>query len=68
MRYTIIEDPLTHRFAFVPLPPRFVEGDKLPVVVPDRWFVSRADAVAALPDLLNRDEAGVGADEESVEV
>jgi hypothetical protein len=56
MRYTIYEDPLTHRFAFLPLPNRFVEGDKLPLVTTDRWFDSREEAVAALPELLNRED------------
>ena len=50
MRYTIYEDPLTHKFALVPLPARFVEGDKLPGVTTDRWFGSRAEAIAALPE------------------
>ena len=58
MRYTIYEDPLTHRFAFVALPNGFVDGDKLPVAAIDRWFSSWADAIAALPDLLKREEDG----------
>jgi hypothetical protein len=56
MRYTIYEDPLTHRFAFLPLPNRFADGDKLPSVETDRWFGSREEAIAALPELLNREE------------
>jgi hypothetical protein len=65
MKYTIYEDPLTHKFALVPLPARFVDGDKLPIVATDRWFGSRAEAIAALPELLNREEweAGTGLDE-----
>jgi hypothetical protein len=65
MRYTIYEDPFTHRFAFLPLPSRFVDGDKLPIVATDRWFGSREEAIAALPELLNREECepGVGLDE-----
>ena len=57
MKYTIYEDPLTHRFAFLPLPKRFADGDKLPAVDTDRWFGSREEAIAALPELLNREEA-----------
>jgi hypothetical protein len=57
MRYTLYEDPLTHRFALLPLPSRFVEGDKLPLVAVDRWFGSRVEAIAALPELLNREES-----------
>ena len=56
MKYAIFEDPRTHRFAFLPVPNRFVEGDKLPPVATDRWFGSLAEAIAALPELLNRDE------------
>ena len=56
MKYTIYEDPLTHRFALLALPTRFVDGDSLPITDVDRWFGSCAEALAALPDLLNRDE------------
>jgi len=60
MKYTIYEDPLTHKFAFLPLPSRFVEGDKLPLVATDRWFGSRVEAIAALPELFDRDESEPG--------
>ena len=56
MKYTIYEDPRTHAFALVALPSRFVDGDKLPVIDVDRWFGTRDEALAALPDLLNREE------------
>jgi hypothetical protein len=56
MKYTIYEDPLTHKFALLPLPSQFVEGDKLPIVATDRWFGSRVEAIAALPELLTREE------------
>lgn len=56
MKYTIYEDALTHKFALLPLPSGFVEGDKLPIVATDRWFGSRVEAIAALPDLLNQEE------------
>jgi hypothetical protein len=56
MRHTIYEDPVTHRFALLRLPERFVEGDKLPVTGAERWFETRDEAVAALPDLLNLEE------------
>jgi len=56
MKYTIYEDPITHRFAHVPLPGRFLEGERLPPIVADRWFDSRPAAVAALSELLARDE------------
>jgi hypothetical protein len=57
MKYTIYEDPLTHKFALLALPRRFADGDKLPIVDSDQWFGSREEALAALPDLLNRDES-----------
>jgi len=56
VKYTLYEDPLTHRFALLPLPSRFVEGDELPIGGADRWFASRLEAIAAVPELLNRDE------------
>jgi len=56
MKYMLYEDPRTHTFALLALPHRFVEGDTLPLTDADRWFGSREEAIAALPDLLNRDE------------
>jgi hypothetical protein len=56
MKYTLYEDPFTHRFAFLPLSSRFVDGDTLLTVASDRWFESYAEAIAALPELLNREE------------
>jgi hypothetical protein len=55
MKYTIYEDPVTHKFAIVRLPEKFVDGDKLFIPPTDRWFDSHADALAALPELLNGD-------------
>lgn len=59
MRYAIYEHPLTHLFAFVALPHGFVEGEPLPSVTTDRWFASHAEAIAALPLLLDLDEVGL---------
>jgi len=56
MKYTIYEDPITHQFAHVPLPSRVLDGDRLPAVQTDRWFESHDAAVAALSELLDRDE------------
>jgi hypothetical protein len=56
MKYVLYEDPLTHQFALLALPKRFVDGDRLPVNDVDRWFGSREEAIAAVPDLLNREE------------
>lgn len=56
MKYTIYEDPTTHRWAHLPLPGGFRDGDQLPAVVSDRWFESHDAALAALVGLLDRDE------------
>lgn len=56
MSYTIYEDPITRKFAIIRLPARFADGDKLPIPSTARWFTTREEAVAALPDLLNEDE------------
>jgi hypothetical protein len=56
MKYTIYEDPLTHKFMLLRLPSQFVDGDPLTILPTDRWFNSRDEAVAALPELLNREE------------
>ena len=56
MKFALYEDPMTHKFALVALPHRFVDGDRLPLADVDRWFGSREEAIAALPGLLNREE------------
>jgi hypothetical protein len=56
VRHTLYEDPITHKFAFVRLPEEFVEGEKLSIPPTARWFSTREEAVASLPDLLNQDE------------
>jgi hypothetical protein len=55
MRYTLYEHPVTHKFALVRLPFRFAADDKLPIPPTERWFENRAEAIAAVPDLLNRE-------------
>jgi hypothetical protein len=61
MKYTIYEDPTTHRCAHLPLPGCFLDGDQLPVVATDRWFESHEAAIAALAELLDRDEGAAAA-------
>jgi len=56
VKYLIYEDAVTHKFAFLPLPNRFADGDALPAVTADRWFESHEAALAALPELFTRDE------------
>ena len=58
MKYTIYEDPITHRFGHLPLPSRFVGGDRLPPIVIERWFESHKAAVAGLCELLAGEEVG----------
>ena len=53
LKYAIYEHPVTHKFALISLPDKFFEGDKVPVLPSDRWFDSREQAVAVLPELLN---------------
>ena len=57
MKYMIYEDAKTRKFAFLPLPNRFVDGDTLPIAAAGRWFDSHEEAIAALPELFNRDES-----------
>jgi hypothetical protein len=56
MKYTIDEDPHTHKFMLLPLPVHFLDGDDLPIPPTERWFASHEEAVAALPELLNRED------------
>ena len=56
MKHTIYEDPKTHKFAIIRLPPTFVEGDPLTIPLTVQWLETREDAVAALPELLNQEE------------
>jgi hypothetical protein len=66
VRYTLYEHPVTRRFAFIPLPAGFIEGDKLPIVATEQWFGTHAEAIAAVPELLNREERSPGAERLSV--
>jgi len=50
MKYTIYEDPVALKFALLRLPDKFIDGDRLPILPTDRWFDSREEAVAALPN------------------
>ena len=56
MKHTIYEDPVTRKFALIRLPARFVEGDKLPILPTARWFGTREEAVAALPELFDQED------------
>jgi len=56
MKHTLYEDPITHKFAVIRLPARFVDGDRVPVPRSARWFGTREEALATLSDLFNQDE------------
>ena len=56
MKHTLYEDPVTHKFALIRLPDTFADGDLVPVLPTDRWFSTREEAVAALPELFNQVE------------
>ena len=55
MKYTLYEDPITHKFALVPLPNAFLDDDKLTILPTQQWFETREEAIAALPELLNQE-------------
>ena len=63
MRYTLYEDPITHKFALLRVPHGFLDGDKLPILATDRWFDSREEVVAALPGLFDREDPDSGSDD-----
>jgi hypothetical protein len=56
MKHTLYEDPVTHKFALIRLPDKFMAGDTVPLPSTERWFSTREEAVAALPELLEQDE------------
>jgi len=41
MKYAVYEHPITRRFALVPLPARFVDGDAVPLTNNELWFDTR---------------------------
>ena len=65
MKYTLYEHPVTHKFALVRLPDKFIDEDKVPISPTERWFDNRDEAIAALPELLNREEPDAELDEEA---
>jgi hypothetical protein len=56
MKYAVYEHPMTHKFALVPLPGRFEEGDAVPLTNNEQWFDTRDAAIATVRDLLDRTE------------
>ena len=55
-RHTIYEHPITHKFALIRLPEKYVEGDPIPLRPTDRWFDTSDGPVAVLSELLNEDD------------
>lgn len=56
MKYAVYEHPVTRKFALVPLPARFVEGDAVPLTNTEQWFDTRDAAIATVRGLLDRSE------------
>ena len=56
MRHTLYEDPVTHKFALIRLPSRYIKGDKMTIPRAARWFGTREEALAAISDLFSQDE------------
>jgi hypothetical protein len=56
MKYAVYEHPITRKFALVPLPTPFVEGDPVPLRHNEQWFDTRDEAIATVRDLLDRTE------------
>ena len=56
MRSTLYERRATCKLALVRLPDKFIEGDKLQLLQTERWFDNREAAIAALPELLGRED------------
>ena len=58
MRHALYEDPLTHKFAVIRLPLKFIDGDEVPIPPTARWFGTREEALATISDLFDQDEKG----------
>ena len=58
MRHILYEDPVTHRFALIRLPTKYVEGETVPIPLTARWFSSREEVLARISDLFDCEEDG----------
>jgi hypothetical protein len=56
MKHGLFEHPVTHQFAMIRLPPRFIDGDRVVPPPGARWFGTREEALATLSNLLDDDE------------
>jgi hypothetical protein len=56
MKHTLYEHPVTHRFAVIRLPPRFIDGDSLVPPPSVQWFATREEALATLSNLFDQEE------------
>jgi hypothetical protein len=56
MKHALYEHPVTHRFAVVRLPPRFIDGDRVIPPPHVQWFSTREEALATLSNLFDQDD------------
>ena len=56
MKHTLYEHPVTHQFAMIRLPPRFIDSDRVVPPPAVQWFGTREEALATLPKLFDQDE------------
>lgn len=56
MKHALYEHPVTHRFAMIRLPPRFIDGDRMDPPPTVQWFGTREEALATLGKLFDEDE------------
>ena len=56
MKHTLYEHPVTHQFAMIRLPPRFIDSDRVVPPPAVQWFGTREDPLATLSNLFDQDE------------
>lgn len=56
MKHILHEHPVTHQFAVIRLPPRFIEGDRVIPPPGVQWFGTREEALATLASLFDQEE------------
>ena len=56
MKHTLYEHPVTHQFAMIRLPAKFIDGDSVVPPPAVQWFGTREEALATLSTLFDQDE------------
>jgi hypothetical protein len=56
MKHILYEHPVTHEFAMIRLPPRFLDGDKVVPPPDSHWYGTREEALATLPTLFAQED------------